>query len=245
MFSPEASRTKMAAVVITLRAYGVAVTNGARSAMARATQPIILLSKRRESRDVGRPILSGAIVVSTFSLMLHTLRYTLAENTGRPQCEEKDQHCEGEDVTPLATEPFRAERLDEPQYEATQHRAFDVADTTDDGSGEGLQTDDETHQEVDLAVVGARHHAGGASQSGADEEGLGDHRVDIDAHQQRASHVQGDRPHRTPGGGLLNVGVQRDHERGSDQHEDDLGQGHPSPEHVEHAAFQSHRKRAW
>src|SRR5471030_112372 len=111
--------------------------------------------------------------------MLHTLRYSLAENARRPQGEKKNEHGEGEDVPPLSAEPFAAESLDKPQHEAAQHRPLDVADAADDCGGERLESDDESHQKVDLAVVRAGHHASGPGQRRTDEEGACDHRVDV------------------------------------------------------------------
>ena len=101
------------------------------------------------------------------------------------------QHEEGEYVLVVRAEDAageiadvaRAERLDQPEQQAAEHRARDVADAAQHRGGERLEPRHEAHEEVRDGIVGGPHHAGDRRECGADGEGQGDHVVGIDAHQ--------------------------------------------------------------
>ena len=73
--------------------------------------------------------------------------------------------------------------FDEAQEDTAQHGARDVSDAAQDRGGEGLDAGDEPHEEVDLLEHDRVEHAGGPGSRAADDEGHGDHPVDVDAHE--------------------------------------------------------------
>ena len=107
----------------------------------------------------------------------------LAEQALRPQREHEDQDDEGEDVLVVAAEDAAgevadvagAERFDQAEQDAADHRAGEVADAAEDRRGERLQAGQEAHRVLHRAVVGGVHHAGERGQRGADDEGRRDH----------------------------------------------------------------------
>ena len=72
-------------------------------------------------------------------------------------------------ATPLGMY-WMAMRLDQPDDEAAQHRAVDVADATQHGGGKGDQAKLEAGKEPDLANVETVEDASGARQRAADQE---------------------------------------------------------------------------
>ncbi len=90
----------------------------------------------------------------------------------------------------------RAERLDQPEQHAAQHRAGEVADAAQHRGGKRLQAEEEAHLVVRDAVVGADHHARHRAERRADDERQRDHAVDVDAHQSGHRLVLRGRAHR-------------------------------------------------
>ena len=69
------------------------------------------------------------------------------------------------------------------------------------------------HHEVDLGVVEADQHAGGAAERRAQEESGGDHLADIDAHDRRHLAVLGHGADRAAERGALDQRVERPHQK--------------------------------
>src|SRR5713226_615495 len=112
----------------------------------------------------------------------------LAENALGPEDQDENQDREGEDVLVLGPEgPPRQqgkvggrERLEQTQHEPAEHGPRDVPDAPEHGRGEGLEPRDEARVRVDEAVLDAEEHARPAAHGPADQEGQGDHAIDVD-----------------------------------------------------------------
>src|SRR3982750_4450955 len=150
-------------------------------------------------------------VMACMEWLLGAVAHALAEQTGRPEYQHRDQHEEREHVLVIAAEQgevrvalaalgdrdrnagelaqvrevadvARAERLDHAEQQAAEHGAAQVADSAEHGGREGLQPEQESHLVLRDAVIGADHHAGDGGERGADDERERDHAVDVDAH---------------------------------------------------------------
>src|SRR5574343_918995 len=108
-----------------------------------------------------------------------TVGHTLAHEPGRPQREHDDEHDESKDVGVVAhqqatgevTDVARADRLDQAQQNTANHRPRKIADAAKHGSGESLQTGDETPRMLGGADVGCVHHDGKRRKNRTDEKG--------------------------------------------------------------------------
>src|SRR5258708_13852718 len=98
--------------------------------------------------------------------------------------EHQHQHQDREDdhVGPAHLEVLAAERFNEPDQDAAQHGAGDVADPAQHRRREGSEACRIADDEAGVVVVETEDHAGGARERGAQEERRHDHAVDIDAH---------------------------------------------------------------
>src|SRR6478735_5788047 len=76
-----------------------------------------------------------------------------------------------------------AQRLDQSEQQSAEHGARNIPDAAEHGGGKCLQAEDRSHGVLRDPVIGAEEHAGDGAERGADDEGGGDHAVDIDAHQ--------------------------------------------------------------
>ena len=68
-------------------------------------------------------------------------------------------------------EQGRADRFDDAQKHAADHRAGNVADAAEHRRAERLDARQEAHEEVDLLVDEAVEHAADAGHAGAEHEG--------------------------------------------------------------------------
>jgi len=122
-----------------------------------------------------------------------TLDNARPQQAGRAEHQHRDQHEEREHVLVMAAEETagevadvaRAERFDQSQQQAAQHRPAQIADAAQHRGREGLEAEQKTHVIVRQAVIGADHDPGYRGQRRADHERGGDHPVDVDAHQAR------------------------------------------------------------
>ena len=89
-----------------------------------------------------------------------------------------------------------AERFDQPDQHAAQHRARDVADAAEHRRGEGAQPGGVADDEARVVVVEAEDQPGRAGERRAEEEGDDDDPVDIDAHHARRFLILRGRLHR-------------------------------------------------
>ena len=129
---------------------------------------------------------------------------------------------EGEDVLVTRIEPAtapgldvaRADRFDQPEHDATDHRAGQVADTAEHRCREGLKPRHEAHRVVRDAVVRRDHHASHCSQCRPNDEGQRDDAVRIHAHQARNAVVLGRRAHRAAHVGARHQQDKANHHRG-------------------------------
>ena len=120
------------------------------------------------------------------------------------QRQHEDEDDEGEDVLVVAAEDAAgevadvagAERFDQAEQDAADHRAGEVADAAEHRRRERLQAGQEAHRVLHRAVVGGVHDAGERGQRGADDEGRRDHGVGLDAHQRGDARVLGGGAHR-------------------------------------------------
>src|SRR6478735_9877904 len=90
------------------------------------------------------------------------VRHTLAEQPRGPQRQHDDQNDERKDVAVVAAQYIareradvaRADGFDQPQQDAANHRAGEVADAAEHSRSEGLEARDEAHRVLCDAVVG-------------------------------------------------------------------------------------------
>ena len=64
-----------------------------------------------------------------------------------------------------------AERFNQAQQNAAEHRAAQVADATKHCGGKGFQTRQKAHGVLHGAVVGRPHHPGNGGQDGTNQKG--------------------------------------------------------------------------
>src|SRR5437867_836219 len=107
----------------------------------------------------------------------------LAEQPAGPQHQDRDQHRKRDGVSPVSPYEPRAEALRQPQEEAPEHGATEVADSAEHGRGEGLEPRHVAHEEVDDAVVEAHHDARAGREDRPDQEGEPHDAVDFDPHE--------------------------------------------------------------
>jgi hypothetical protein len=123
----------------------------------------------------------------------------LAQQTLWTEDEDSNKDCEDDRARPVTArrEPREAlvEGLDEPDDERAQDGAGEIADTAEDGRGEGDQAELEARVVADV-VLEEEHEAGHGGEPTRDEERDGDRPVHVDAHHRRRLGVLGDRAHR-------------------------------------------------
>ena len=157
----------------------------------------------------------------------------LAEQAFGPEGEHQDQHEERDHVLEGRVHEGHRQAFDHAQQQAAEHRALDVADAAEHGRGERLEPRREAHEEVDLGVVQADQHAGGAAERGAEKERDRDHPVDVDPHDRRHLAVLGDRADRAPERGALHQEVQAPHHHERDRRHHQEQHRDADPEHLE------------
>src|SRR5690606_39432388 len=106
----------------------------------------------------------------------------------------EDEEYEGPDVGPgLAAELLHAgdvgdvgggQGFGDAEDQAAEHGSVDVADAPEDGCGEGLETEDEAHAEVDLTVLQAVGDSADGGEDGAERERDDDDAVGVDARSE-------------------------------------------------------------
>src|SRR5205807_7145350 len=81
-----------------------------------------------------------------------TVGYPHAEQPHRAEGEHDDEHGEDDRVLPLAAEQLRAKDRDQPDQEAAETGADDVADAAQNRSGEGDDAEPESEVPLDRVV---------------------------------------------------------------------------------------------
>src|SRR3954466_13043473 len=140
----------------------------------------------------------------------------LAEQPLRLEDHDQDQVGEHDHGGPVAADPAVGELLDDPDDEAAEHRAAEVADAAHDGGGERDEAGAEALEEPHLRLVERVDEAGGARQQAAQQERERDRGVDVDAHEPRGLGVLSGRAHRLAEPAARDEGGEQDHERDRD-----------------------------
>ncbi|MPM22573.1 hypothetical protein SDC9_69030 [bioreactor metagenome] len=121
----------------------------------------------------------------------------------------------------------RANGLDQPQQNAADHCAAQVADAAEHGCGEGLEPRQKAHGVLRRAVVGGVHDAGNGRQDRADDEGGRDHHVGLHTHQRRHLRVLCRGTHRAAQLGVIHqIDHRRQRHHGGHQNQDLRGRDH-------------------
>src|SRR5262249_26619845 len=128
------------------------------------------------------------------------LSYHFAEEALRKEEEEEEKAEDGEYVWVRGAAATAGEQrhvrggegLQEPEHDAAQHSAGNVADATEHGRREGLQARNEARVGVDEAVLHSEQHAGGTTHCATDQERQRDDPVDVDAHEAGRRLILGD-----------------------------------------------------
>jgi hypothetical protein len=118
-----------------------------------------------------------------------------------------------------------AQRFDDAEQQAAQHRAPEIADAAQHCCRKRLQSEQEAHLVLRDAIVGADHHPGHGTQAGADDEGERDHGVDVDAHQAGDLLVLRGCAHRDAELGAVDESEQAGHHQDRDHDDGDLHVG--------------------
>src|ERR1700704_5742283 len=88
-------------------------------------------------------------------------RRCAAENPGRAEHQDENQDREDDDVGPADRDELAAQRLDEPDQDAAEHGARDVADPAEHRRGERPQARRVADDEAGIVVIEAEDQAGG------------------------------------------------------------------------------------
>ena len=121
-----------------------------------------------------------------------------AEEPGRTEHQNTDQHHESKHVLVIAAENIiglPSSALDDAEQNTAQHRPGKVADAAEHGRRECFHAQKRTHGVVRNAVIGSDHHAGDRCQGRADDESEGDDAIDVYPHQARHLRVLRRRAH--------------------------------------------------
>ncbi len=116
----------------------------------------------------------------------------------------------------------RTKAFHQPEDQTAEHRAVDVADTTEHCGCERLEPRNEAHVEVHEGVVGCQHDAGQTRQACANAEGQQHHLVGVDAEQRRYLGVLRGRAHHAADLCFLDQQGQADHADQREHQDDDL-----------------------
>src|SRR5260221_5510659 len=107
------------------------------------------------------------------------LSYAFAEQACGTEHQYKDEHAERDHVLPLVAEASGADILEQPEDEASDERASDVADAAQHGSSESLDAGDEPDVEPRIEPQSV-HQSRDPGEDAADDERRRDDPVDVD-----------------------------------------------------------------
>src|SRR5262249_29107515 len=140
-----------------------------------------------------------------------------------PEDQRRDEDSEDDGARPVTPRrvPREAlvERLDEPDEDGAQHRAGEVSDPAEHGSGEGYEPELEAAVEANL-IFEEEHASRDGCEGSRQEERHRDGPVDVYAHHRRRVGILRDRAHRLPLAGRTDEPGE-DGEGGSDDDERD------------------------
>src|ERR671922_2313655 len=181
MLSPRASIASSSVLTPTRITKSESVTNGtdatsaakitsrqtgatpSQAASARPVRPA-RCSRRSSTRATHSSTPTGGISGASPGVPLHLLDRRGAEQTAGADQHHDDQDPEDDQVRERRGYVAGRERLGQPDEEAAEHRAGDVADAAQHRSRERLQAGREAHQVPDAVEDEAHHHAGRARQ---------------------------------------------------------------------------------
>ena len=146
----------------------------------------------------------------------HFLRHGLAEKSGRLDEQHDDQHGKDDRVCEVRRDIRLGHGLDDAEQEPAEECAGDGADAAEHRRGKGLDAGHGAGGRHERRIERAEQHTGDGRERGADGEGRGDGRVDVDAHELRRRLILRAGTH-----GLAHLALVD--ERGEADHDDDAG----------------------
>src|SRR5882757_1540406 len=120
-------------------------------------RPAGLRTRSRKATSGGLGASSGVAVIQS-----GPARRRAAENPGRAEHQDENQDREDDDIGPADREELAAQRLDEPDQDAAEHGARDVADPAEHRRGERPQARRVADDEAGIVVIETEDQAGGA-----------------------------------------------------------------------------------
>src|SRR5919107_2279257 len=125
-------------------------------------------------------------------------RGAVSEEARRPEHEDQDEHGEDHDSRPSDPYVLVGHRPYDPDEEPSYDGPRKVTDAAENGRRERVEPLGEAHVEDGDAVEEPVHHARGAREYAAEEEGYGDRTVHVDPDHRGRLFVLGHGPHGLP-----------------------------------------------
>ena len=158
----------------------------------------------------------------------------LADESLRTEDHHDHQVGEHDGRRPLGADAVVRQLLDDPDDQAAEHGAPEVADAAHDGRREGDQAGLEALVEADRRLVQRVDEAGRAGEHAAGEEGQRDRRVDVDPLQAGGVRILRGRAHRPAEPGGVDERHEAEDERRGHQQGEDVGAFDADAEDAEH-----------
>src|SRR5579883_1594682 len=167
----------------------------------------------------------------------HFFRCLLSKQTRGPEDQNQDQDSKNDGFMPGSATVRQAkaaiirirdkggERIDNPNQNAAEHRAYQIADPAKHRCCESYQAELETDVEIGAAILQTVDETGSPGQSRADEEGNGNDTINIHPHQCCCLAILRNRAHGPPDTGVAHHPLQSNHQHKRDNNHQDIDAG--------------------
>src|SRR5258706_13746907 len=147
-----------------------------------------------------------------------------AEEAGRLEDQDHDQEAEDDDLLPARVDVVGIQADHDPEDDAADRGALQVADPAEDRGGERLQAERRAVEPPRLAVIEGDDQAGSTGARPGQEERQRDRPVDVDAHEAGRLAVLGHGPHRLALAGVRDEPDEGEEQRDRDRRHEDVAE---------------------